>query len=85
MSRHILERGREILNLPLHATDHANVFFFFFFFCLFLSLIAVETSMVSWSCLGEGSFWKPEAWGSLSLGQEALLRLWRSPELRASW
>lgn len=65
----------EILNLPLHATHRVNVF------CPFLPLTAGEAPMVSWFCLGEGSFWKPEAWGSLSLGQEALLRLWGSPGL----
>lgn len=81
MSRHILYREAEILNLPLHAAERANVF------CPFLSLTAGETPLVSRFCLGQGSIWRPEAWGSLSLGQKALLRLWRSSgcELEASW
>lgn len=48
-------------------------------FCPFLPLTAGKAPMVSWFCLGEGSFWKPEVWGSLSLSQEALLRRWGLP------
>lgn len=83
MSGHVLEREEERDPEPSTACgpDRVNVF------CPFLPLTVGETPMVSWFCLGDKT--KLQApFGSLSFGQEALLKRWchsSKPHGREGW